>query len=92
MIVGVVPEGIPQSELLHIGTLTGMSNFSDLETKGFIVIKNFFSDSLIGLLREDYQKQYQQSSWNKNKNYQTLSISSVDWKIENSIKSILDDI
>jgi hypothetical protein len=69
-----------------------MINFIDLETKGFVVIKNFFPDSLISLLREDYQKQYQQSSWNKNKNYQTLSISSVDWKIENSIKSILDDI
>jgi len=67
-----------------------MINFIDLETKGFVVIKNFFPDSLISLLKEDYQKQYQQSSWNKNKNYNMLVLDS--WNFRPWIEPIIKDI
>lgn len=69
-----------------------MTDFRDLETKGFVVIKKFLPDSLINLLREDYQRRHQQSSDYKNKNYQTLSIPSVDLKTKARIESIFDDI
>lgn len=69
-----------------------MTNFRDLETKGFIVIKKFLPDSLTDLIREEYQRRHRQSSDYKNNKYQTLSISSVDWKTKARIESIFVDI
>jgi len=48
-----------------------MINFKDLETKGFVVIKNFLSNNILETLRQDYQKQKDLLNINgaKNKNY-----------------------
>ena len=48
-----------------------MLTFKDLETKGFIVIKNFLSNNALETLRQDYQKQKDLLNSNsaENKNY-----------------------
>ena len=48
-----------------------MLNFKDLETKGFVVIKNFLSNNALETLRQDYQKQKDLLNANgaENKNY-----------------------
>jgi len=67
-----------------------MTDFRDLEAKGFVVIKKFLPDSLIELIREDYQRRYQQSSDYKNKNYHMLA--SADWSFRPWIDPIIDVI
>lgn len=67
-----------------------MTNFSDLETKGFVVIKKFLPDSLIELVREDYQRRYQQPSGYKNKNYHMFT--SDDWNFRPWIEPIIDAV
>jgi hypothetical protein len=67
-----------------------MTNFSDLETKGFVVIKKFLPESFIELVREDYQRRYRQPSGYKNKNYQMLY--SDDWNFKPWIEPIIDAV
>jgi hypothetical protein len=67
-----------------------MTNLRDLETKGFVIFKKFFPDSLINLLREDYRSRYQQLSSYRNKNYDMLT--SDDWNFRAWIEPIINDI